>query len=271
MNQTNTNTMRPTTLRTARLVTLGALALGAAVLPACRGDRSEKPPRQFLPDMDDSPKWKPQTNSDFYADGRAMRQPVPGTVPFGTSTDAADHGRATFLKDDVVFATGKTGKPTPKDPMGDVVENVPEAAIKAFMAHGAADDEAGRKSAVLAMLARGEERFNIYCAPCHGFDGKGKGTVGVRMVTPPANLHRGMYRDRKTALGADGHIFDVIRNGWNNGSMPGYAHALSEKDSWAIVTYVRALQELTIGQTQPEDVTPAPAAAPAQPAKGGNN
>ncbi len=83
--------------------TLGAMAprgAGAARVP---GRSLAQPPRQFLPDMDDSPKWKPQTQSEFYSDGRAMRQPVAGTVPFGQNTDASDPGRVTYLKEDVTF------------------------------------------------------------------------------------------------------------------------------------------------------------------------
>lgn len=218
--------------------------------------------------MDDSPKWKPQTRSEFYVDGRTMRQPVPGTVPFGSNASASDPHRAAYLKDDLTFYTGKNGRATTKDPLGDVVEHIPESAIDAFKAHGADNEDAARRAALAAMLARGEDRFNIYCSACHGFDGKGQGTVGVRFTIPPANLHEKRLRDRQTVAGADGHIFDVIRNGWNNGNMPPYAHAMSERDSWAIVLYVRALQEVTVGQVQPGDVTPT---TPAAPATGGSN
>ncbi len=84
----------------------------------------------------------------------------------------------------------------------------------------------------------------------------------MRFTVPPANLHDKRLRDRATVAGGDGHFFDVIRNGWNNANMPGYAHALSEKDTWAIVLYVRALQEATVGQVQPNDLNPPAAPAP---------
>src|SRR4051794_16105759 len=54
-------------------------------LPACRGERTEKPPHQFFQGMEDQPKWRPQSKSEFFADGRTMRPVVPGTVPFGRS------------------------------------------------------------------------------------------------------------------------------------------------------------------------------------------
>ena len=59
-------------------------ASAAAVLPACRGDRSEKPPRRFIPDMDLQPKWQPQSESEFYENHRAQRLPDPNAVAFGT-------------------------------------------------------------------------------------------------------------------------------------------------------------------------------------------
>src|SRR3954470_16726593 len=67
-----------------------ALALLGAGLAGCRGDREEKPPRQFFPDMDDQPKWKPQSQSEFFVDGRTMRKPVAGTVPFGRNDFVTD-------------------------------------------------------------------------------------------------------------------------------------------------------------------------------------
>src|SRR3954469_25676660 len=66
------------------------LALLSGSVAGCRGDREEKPPRQFFPDMDDQPKWKPQSKSDFYTDGRTMRKPVAGTVPFGRNPFVAE-------------------------------------------------------------------------------------------------------------------------------------------------------------------------------------
>src|SRR5687768_11368078 len=77
------NTRAHITGTRARAAAALALIAAGAALPACRGDRKAKPPRQFLPDMDDQYKWKPQQESEFFADGRTMRQPVAGTVAFG--------------------------------------------------------------------------------------------------------------------------------------------------------------------------------------------
>src|SRR6185503_827376 len=92
----------------ARASALGVLAGAALVggLAGCRGERSEKPPRQFLPDMDDSPKMKAQVKTEFFPDHRSMRPKVPGTVAFGTSEHADDPGRAEFVKDDEAFYYG---------------------------------------------------------------------------------------------------------------------------------------------------------------------
>ncbi len=278
---------------------LGLAIVSGLALPACRGDRSDKPPRQFLPDMDDSPKWKPQVRSQFFTDGRSMRQPVAGAVPFGSSANPQDPDRPRYMKDEGPFFTGKNAR-------GDVVPTMPDGAIDHFvaLAKPEGDDAARRTAGLAAMLERGGERFNIYCAPCHGFDGKGQGTVGLRLSIAPANLHEDKFRrppagsgpSAQTASNGDGHIFDVVRNGWNKGNMPGYAHALDEHDSWAVVLYVRALQASTAGsleavpeavraklqQTRPPAAPPAgaapaapavppPAAEPKAPPSGGNN
>ena len=87
---------RDTIMRVGRTLGAGALAGAALVaLPACRGDRSDKPPRQFFPDLDDQLKWRPQGESPFYADGRMMRPAVRGTVAFGrvSFVNAPEWGR----------------------------------------------------------------------------------------------------------------------------------------------------------------------------------
>ncbi len=217
-------------IKLGRLTGIALAAAALAVLPACRGDRSKNPPRQFLPDMDDSPKWNPQSQSDFFADGRTMRQPVQGTVPFGRfdfdpsqtwaqSLPAAfsDH-RKDLLKVDSSFYFGR-------DEAGEVVDRIPVAVTS-------------------DLLALGQERFNIFCSVCHGYYGNGQGTVGVRWMNLPANFHDDKYKDRSAETGKDGHLFEVVRNGFN--TMPGYAHAISESEAWAIVGYIRTLQAARI-------------------------
>lgn len=88
----------------------------------------------------------------------------------------------------------------------------------------------------LDLLHRGRQRFDIYCAPCHGYTGDGNGMVSVRgLRQPPPTFHE----ERLRAVGLD-YFYDVIQNGF--GAMPSYAYQVSPKDRWAISAYVRALQ-----------------------------
>jgi mono/diheme cytochrome c family protein len=96
-----------------------------------------------------------------------------------------------------------------------------------------------------ALVARGQERFDVYCAVCHGTSGYGNGPVSARALqlmelgnaqwTPPSSLHDDLVRGRP-----DGHIFNTITNGIRN--MPAYGSQIPAADRWAIVGYVRALQ-----------------------------
>jgi mono/diheme cytochrome c family protein len=84
-------------------------------------------------------------------------------------------------------------------------------------------------------LDRGQERFNIYCAPCHGRTGYGNGMVAQRGFRPPPSYHIDRLRQAPV-----GHFYDVMTNGF--GAMPSYADKMSSDDRWAVVAYVRALQ-----------------------------
>ena len=248
--------------RVARTILCGAMALliGAG-LTACRAERSEDPPRQFLPDMDDSPKFKPQTQSDFFEDGRSMRLPVAGTVAFGYSTDAGAAGRAWSVADEPsIFEGIDASKPvdaTTKRPAYQAV--VPEGVFERMIADAAAYGRTlSRAEVVDHMLDRGQERFNIFCSACHGYQGEGGGglsdgkayggLVGRRWMSPVPSYHDAKYKDRAVYTGQDGYMFNVIRHGVPNAiagaapKMPPYADKISVPDSWAVVLYVRALQ-----------------------------
>jgi mono/diheme cytochrome c family protein len=147
-------------------------------------------------EMYDQPKYKGLRQSDFFADHRQAR-PVPdGTVARG------------FLRADSRLYTGQVGAalatefPMPVDP---------------------------------ALLARGRERYDIYCAPCHDRTGAGQGMVVKRGYRAPPSFHIERLRDAPV-----GHLFDVITNGF--GAMPDYAAQVEARDRWAIIAYVRALQ-----------------------------
>lgn len=147
-------------------------------------------------DMHDAPRYKALRGSDFFADGRSARNLVPGTVARG------------WLRDDEALYTGKVA--------GQVVDQFPF--------------QIGHEE-----LQRGQQRFNIYCTPCHGKLGDGNGMVVQRGLRQAASYHQDRLRQEKA-----GYFFDVITNGF--GAMQGYAEQIPVRDRWLIVAYVRALQ-----------------------------
>jgi mono/diheme cytochrome c family protein len=223
-----------TTSRALAMLACGALLGG--VIAGCRGERSDSPPHQFFPDLDDAPKWNPQTQSEFFTDGRTLRVPPAGTVPFGRQGFVSDADWATtfnqqrtdLLKADSVYYTGKAAD-------GTFVVKAPIAFTK--------ED-----------LLRGQERFNITCAVCHNYNGDGLGMVGAQWSYALPNFHdaSGKYTNPAADQGRDGYLFQVARMGvpggaadnpdYVNSKMPGYAHALSVDDTWRIIAYIRALQ-----------------------------
>lgn len=242
---------------TALLGLAAILAATGASMTGCRGDRSDKRPRQFFPDMDDSPKWKPQTGSDFYADGRTMRPQPAGTVAFGRVGFVTDAGwaapwmtqRTDLLREDDGFYTGYTG--VAPDGKLQYLDRIP-IAVDA------------------ALIARGADRYGIYCVVCHGPAGDGKGMAGgPRWSVPIPSYHDPKYRDPNEPDGKskDGFFFYTARNGVPGAAgnvlptdspedrrakieqrkMPGYDHALSVRDTWAVIAYIRVLQESHLG------------------------
>ncbi len=191
------------------------IASALVSLAACRGSVSEDPPVHIIPDMDWQDKYHPQGESAFFEDGRAMRTPVEGTVGRG----AIQNGAEFALKTDAEFSKGKSGDA--------FVQYVPLAKVQ----------QALKVDGPEQVLARGRERFNIYCAPCHDQTGSGNGLVVQHGYQRPPEL-AGIH-----ALGiSDGEIFDYITNGRNYPNMPAYAHQIDEADRWAIVSWVRVLQ-----------------------------
>jgi mono/diheme cytochrome c family protein len=182
-------------MRLARVLGLALVALG---LTGCvRGCPSSKPPIHINPNMDYQPKYQPFEASRFFYDGKAMREPVPGTVARGD----------TWPQD--AFHTGK-------DESGAFVHTSPVEP----------ED---------AVLARGAERFAIYCSPCHDIRGNGRGVLYERGKVPTPSLH-----DERIRGLADGEIFDVITQG--KGLMPSYGYPIPPADRWAILAHVRRLQ-----------------------------
>jgi len=173
------------------------LAIAILVTSCYRGRPSDDPPIHLNPNMDSQEKYKPQAESKFFADGKTMRQPVPGTVARNE------------LRDDEAYYRGK-------NPDGTFVKKMPV-------------------EITMDVLKRGQERYNIYCAPCHDQTGAGKGIVVKKGYLPPPSFHLDRLREIE-----DGHIFDVITNGIRN--MPSYNHQIPVSDRWKIIAYFRALQ-----------------------------
>lgn len=204
----------------ARFGRFGTVVALAVLAVACtRGSTSDDPPIHLNPNMDDQPRYEAQASSDFFYDGKAMRTPVAGTVARGS------------LVENTVLTTGMSG--------GAPVDSSPVPV-----------DE--------ALLARGEERYAIYCGPCHAENGDGQSMLRERSGVATADL----LQDRLLTVG-DGYLFDVITRGF--GLMPAYAYPISPEDRWAIVAWVRRLQ----AEREP---SAAPEAAPgtAEPAEGGD-
>jgi len=165
-------------------------------------------------DMHVQPRQNPLSYSDFYSDHRSARPPVEGTVARGE------------LHEDAYFYTGKIG-----DSPGNVM---PFAVTK-------------------EVLERGQERYNIYCAPCHSRVGDGNGFVPSRgFARKPPSFH--IVRLQKAPLG---YFFDVMSNGF--GIMPDYASQIPTQDRWDIVAYIRALQlsqNATMADVPPDQKVP---------------
>jgi mono/diheme cytochrome c family protein len=146
--------------------------------------------------MADQPRYKPLGRSTFFADERASRPLVDGAVARGQ------------LRSDEHLYTGKVG--------GKLADSFPFAVTR-------------------AVLARGQERFNIYCSPCHDRVGYGQGMIVRRGYRAPPSYHIDRLRQAPA-----GHFFHVMTNGL--GVMPSYAQQIRAEDRWAIAAYIRALQ-----------------------------
>jgi hypothetical protein len=159
-------------------------------------------------DMHDQPKFIPQRGTDFYADGRSARPQVENTVARGQ------------LHEDSYFYTGMLdGK---------------EGNVMPF-------------PVTMEVLQRGQERYNIYCTPCHSRVGNGEGMIVQRGYRPAGNYHT-----PRLMAAPLGHFFYVMTNGF--GAMPDYAAQVSPQDRWAIVAYIKALQ--LSQEAKPGDAAP---------------
>ena len=186
-----------------------------------RGQKSTQPPTEVFPDMVRQPKVRAQAPLDFFADGRGPRLPVPGTVPIGyempkhetAETQAIEvgpwsHPNAGFSVGTDYYNTGKM-----RDQWG---TGIPVQMTRELM-------------------ERGQQRFNITCAMCHGPAAAGDGITKKYGLATVVSL-----QDERIRKMSDGEIFNTITNGKN--TMMPYGPNIIVPDRWAIIAYLRALQ-----------------------------
>ena len=181
------------------------VALLALAEPGCfRGGTSEHPPIHPNRNMFTQEKYKPQSESRFFADGKTMQTPPANTIARGE------------LRADEGYFTGKNGEAAYVD---------------------------SPLPATSSLLARGNERYGIYCRPCHGELGNGRGRImDYQFPIPPTS-----YFDPRILAAKDGYIFEVIGNGIRN--MASYKAQIPVEDRWAIVSHVRELQRAHLPDT----------------------
>ncbi len=190
------------------LIVIGSIPFALAAM--ARAVPSARTRIHIIQDMDNQPKFRAQHANPLFADGRAMRPPVAGTIARGR-LEADDH-----------FDRG-------------VVDN------------GWATTFPPQVQVNLELMYRGQDRFNIYCTPCHGYAGYGDGMVNQRAMelvkvgrngttwVQPKSVHERLIREQPL-----GQTFNTITNGVRN--MSGYAAQIPTEDRWAILAYVKALQ-----------------------------
>ena len=170
-------------------------------------------------DMHDAPRYEPLEASDFFASGGSARTLVANTVPRG------------YLREDELLYMGK---------VSGQFANVFPAPVTA------------------AVMARGQERFNVFCSPCHGRTGLGNGIIVQRGFRAPPSYH-----EERLVNAPVGYFFDVMTNGF--GAMPDYRAQIAPRDRWAVVAYIRALQlanRATTSDVPGGDPTKVPRPAP---------
>ena len=189
-----------------------------------RDSKSDRPPLEIFPDMDRQARYKPQAENPFFPDERNDRPVIPGTVPFLTENQKRYPFTAPkdgFYEDDYL-ATGRS-------PDGSFGRGIPIPVT-------------------YELMERGRERYNIYCAACHGLTGDSNGiTKKYGMVGVPS-FHQDRYREMP-----DGELYNTIRHGKN--TMGAYGAKLNVDDRWAVVAYLRSLQRAA--NARMEDVPPA--------------
>jgi mono/diheme cytochrome c family protein len=201
------------------LVILAVCAVAVIAIAGKRGSLSRRPSIEVFPDMDRQLKLRPQQPNGFFANGLSSQLPVEGTVarskPIQTINDPV------FPFENAPVNTGKIAGTT------NFVETNP-------------------LTVTATLLHRGQERYTIYCLPCHGAQGDGNGVTRKLGMAVIGNLH-----DKRMVEMPDGEIFYVITHGkLPTLLMPSYAAQVPVEDRWAIIAYVRALQLSRLGAVE---------------------
>ena len=198
-----------------------------------RGQVSTAPPIEVFPDMVRQPKVRAQAPLDLFADGRGPRLPVAGTVPVGYEMPArnASHSDA--------------GGPKPGTPETETTEVGPWSHPNASFSSGTDYYNTGKMSdqwgtgiplqVTSELMERGQQRFNITCAMCHGATAAGNGITKQYGLATVVSL-----QDERLRKMSDGEIFNTITNGKN--TMMAYGPNIIVADRWSIIAYLRALQ-----------------------------
>jgi len=185
-------------------------------LAGFRGSKSRQPPIELFADMVRQNKVRPQTRSEFFADGRSSRARPEGTVersqPYGINGQMVlIAGKPVYPYEEVPMNTGRMTGTT------NFIETGPLAITR-------------------QLLDRGQERYQIYCLPCHGPAGDGKGITGKYGMVSMANFH-----DERLVKMGDGEIFNTMSVG-KLPLMPAYGPIVPVADRWAVISYIRVLQ-----------------------------
>ena len=203
------------------LFIFAACVLAVIGIAGRRGSLSRKPPLYIFPDMREQLKLRPQEPNGFFANGTSSQLPVAGTVARARAIQVGD--QAVYPYEDSPVWTGFVPGTTnfvPTNPLPVTAQ----------------------------LLARGRQRFTIYCSPCHGGQANGNGiTKKLGAMPTVANLH-----DKRIVELPDGEIFYVITHGRN--TMYPYGPNVPVEDRWAIIAYLRALQISQLGTI--DDVPP---------------
>jgi mono/diheme cytochrome c family protein len=190
------------------------LNLALLMLIGCRGTPSKNPPIQPMQNMDEQTSYGPQSVNHFFKDGLAARDPVPHTVAQGEENlipvDFTPPGTANAPKNE-------------NDKRRERVKALKESPY----------------ALTKESLKKAQEKYNIYCTPCHAKSGEANGLVtryAKGAIRPP------QFFDKRLLEVPVGEIYDAITYGVNNMNMPSFSHALTEEERWNVATYVRAIQ-----------------------------